>query len=147
MGNISAQFSSVTVIFLTGIAWGVYFDFYRAWVGRRFQKISLTSGLWDLFFWCGSTLLLGTGLVAANWLELRFYVFVGLLLGYTFYAVLGRPLMFPVYRGVLNCFAVIGYPWRRIKEQWVWRWWVWLRKVEPRLWGLTKREEKQDNPS
>lgn len=132
MGNLPGQVSSLTMVALTGVAWGVYLDLYRTWTGRRLGKRSLSRGLWDLVFWLGSAALLSTGLIAGNWLELRLYVFVGLVLGYAGYALLARAVMQPVYRGLIGFVAAMCYPWRLLGERWFWRRRVWWRRVTAR---------------
>ena len=122
MGNLPEQISSLALVFLTGFAWGIYHDFYLVWSGQRFGRRSLSRGVWDLVFWLGAFVLLGVGLIAGNWLELRLYVFFGLGLGYIAYALLISPVLRPVYRGVVTFLTTVGDPWRRLGERWLW-WW------------------------
>ena len=70
--------------------------------------------MYGIWFWLGAFVLLGVGLIAGNWLELRLYVF-GLGLGYIAYALLISPVLRPVYR-VVTFLTTVGYPWRRLGE-------------------------------
>ena len=89
------------VLVLTGVAWSLCFDAYRAW--RSLVKPhGLVSDAGDLAFWLAGALLVAAGLFLGNWGELRLYVFLGLALGGTLYFRLASPVLLPWLRRLLR---------------------------------------------
>ena len=121
---------------LLGILFGLYADFYAVWRQvarpRRWR-----SHLADAFFWLGVS---GIGLPALfllNGLALRFYVWLGLGLGYIGYLLLGAPLwrrlLRPLWRGMVRLLRWLGWPTRQL-----------LRWVSRRLFPAVR---EGDSPS
>lgn len=84
MQSLNSQFYAFLVTILAGITIGILFDFYRVIRGMVRPKKVFTY-LGDLTFWVISTLVVFFMLLIGNWGELRFYVWVGVLVGITVY--------------------------------------------------------------
>lgn len=84
MQSLNAQFYAFLVTVLAGITIGILFDFYRVIRGLVRPKKVFTY-LGDLTFWVISTLVVFFLLLIGNWGEIRFYVWVGVLVGITAY--------------------------------------------------------------
>lgn len=84
MTPLDLQFYNLFVMVLAGVALGLCFDTYRV-VRRILRPGWIATALGDLLFGLGCGLLLAAALVVGNWIQLRSYVFVGLLAGMALY--------------------------------------------------------------
>lgn len=84
MQSLNAQFYAFIITVLAGVTIGILFDFYRVIRGLVRPKKVFTY-LGDLTFWVISTLVVFFLLLIGNWGEIRFYVWVGVLVGITLY--------------------------------------------------------------
>ena len=76
------QIFAVTVV--TGAVLGLIFDFYRVMRGIFRLRFVLT-GVADFVYWIIATAVVTVALLMSNWLELRFYIFMGLVGGAVLY--------------------------------------------------------------
>ncbi|MFZ3172531.1 MAG: spore cortex biosynthesis protein YabQ [Carboxydocellales bacterium] len=80
MVSLSEQFNYFLLTVGTGLLIGLVFDIY--WLARHLLNLrKMGTGLGDLIFWSVTTVLAFFLLLAGNWGEVRFYVFMGILLG------------------------------------------------------------------
>jgi len=86
-----------SVMTLAGMGLGLSFDLYRAvrYLGRVRGGLSF---LFDLGYGLAAGVWLAGCLVAANWGQLRWYAFAGVVLGAWAYSYLGSPLVRYVLR-------------------------------------------------
>ncbi len=85
-----------------GAVVGVLFDFYRTC--RYFRRPRRSWGFFfDLLFFLVVTLVVYTGLLLANWGEVRIYVFVGLTLGFLLYLLVFSRSFLRLFRFLLRC--------------------------------------------
>lgn len=78
------QFVTLLTMYASGIVLGIIFDTYRV-VSRPFKLSRLTFSLFDLLYWIIATVVVFIVLLVSNDGELRFFIFIGLLLGTWFY--------------------------------------------------------------
>lgn len=96
MEYVNLQFNSFLLLILTGMILGGFFDLYR--VFRSTIKVNrLIDYLGDLLFWICSLILLGPLIYWSTWLELRFYVWLGLGVGLAFYLTVFSPVLIRFY--------------------------------------------------
>ncbi|WP_026688684.1 spore cortex biosynthesis protein YabQ [Alteribacter aurantiacus] len=95
--TLEVQFETMLVMTVMGIWLGVAVDTYHRFLGspRQFKWVHLVN---DLFFWCAQGLFLFYVLLKVNEGEMRFYVLLALLLGYSTY----RALLQNIYKSVLE---------------------------------------------
>lgn len=84
MQSLNAQFYAFLVTVLTGVTIGILFDFYRV-IRSLVRPKKVFTYLGDLTFWVIATLVVFFLLLIGNWGEIRFYVWVGLLVGVSVY--------------------------------------------------------------
>ncbi|WP_025683067.1 spore cortex biosynthesis protein YabQ [Paenibacillus maysiensis] len=82
--NPHTQWLTLTWMLLSGIAMGVVFDSYRV-LSIRLHFARWSIHMLDVLYWATSALFIFRVLYASNRGELRFYVFLGLLLGVWLY--------------------------------------------------------------
>ena len=82
--ELSTQIRTFLLILTTGIFLGILFDTYRV-LRRHFQPPWLVTSLTDLIYCLLASAIAFTALLAGNWGELRFYVFIALLIGIVAY--------------------------------------------------------------
>lgn len=82
--NPYTQWLTLTWMLLSGVAMGVVFDSYRV-LSIRFHFARWSVHMLDVLYWVASALFIFRVLYASNRGELRFYVFLGLLLGVWLY--------------------------------------------------------------
>lgn len=88
--TLSVQFLTLSMMFMSGFALGLLFDVYRVLAAQfRISRISLA--LFDILYGIIATLLVFKVLYETNQGEVRFFVFIGLLLGLSFYFALVSP--------------------------------------------------------
>lgn len=78
------QFVTFATMFVSGALLGIIFDTYRV-VSRPFKWSRLTFSLFDIIYWIIATVVVFGVLFVSNDGELRFFIFIGLLLGTWFY--------------------------------------------------------------
>jgi spore cortex biosynthesis protein YabQ len=97
MGFVYLQLNAFLVLLFTGIVWGGFFDLYR--VFRSQIRVSKTiDAMGDLLFWVLVTILVVPLIYWATWLELRLYVWVGIVLGIIIYFTCLSKLLIPVFK-------------------------------------------------
>lgn len=74
------QAYTFAVTILTGALLAILFDFYRA-MRTLVRPRPAVDAAADLFYWLLATAVTIVALLMCNWLELRFYVFLGLVCG------------------------------------------------------------------
>ena len=84
MDTLAGQVYGFAATIAAGLSLGLLFDLYRLWRRATGPKKTVTV-LSDILFWVIATPLTYVYLLMGNWGELRFYVFVGLLLGLFLY--------------------------------------------------------------
>ncbi len=130
MQTLANQFFAFGVTVFVGLLLGGLFDVYRVARGLiRPQKIITHVG--DLLFWLFSALVIFLFLLLGNWGEMRFYVFLGALLGnYLYFKLLSkitikallivikvlRTIKLEIVKLVLFLYTVISYPFRLMKK-------------------------------
>lgn len=82
--NPHTQWLTLMWMLLSGMAMGVVFDSYRV-LSIRFHFARWSIHMLDVLYWVASVLFIFRVLYASNRGELRFYVFLGLLLGVCLY--------------------------------------------------------------
>lgn len=82
--NPHTQWLTLMWMLLSGMAMGVVFDSYRV-LSIRFHFARWSIHMLDVLYWVASALFIFRVLYASNRGELRFYVFLGLLLGVCLY--------------------------------------------------------------
>ncbi|WP_371376602.1 spore cortex biosynthesis protein YabQ [Sporomusa aerivorans] len=82
--EFSSQVRTFFLIMATGIFLGILFDTYRV-LNRRFRPPWFVTALTDLAYCLLAAGVAFTALLAGNWGELRFYVFIALLTGLVMY--------------------------------------------------------------
>ena len=96
MEYVTTQLSSFLILLITGMLLGAFFDFYRVLRGVvRVGALFTMAG--DLLFWLGAFILAVPLIYWSTWLELRFYIWVALLLGILLYFLVFSPLLIPLY--------------------------------------------------
>lgn len=96
MEYVNLQFNSFLLLILTGMILGGFFDLYR--VFRSTIRVNkLIDSIGDLLFWLFSLMILGPLIYWSTWLELRFYVWLALGGGLTFYLMVFSPKLIRIY--------------------------------------------------
>ncbi|NMB45783.1 MAG: spore cortex biosynthesis protein YabQ [Firmicutes bacterium] len=101
MDTLAGQVYGFAVTITAGLSLGLLFDLYRLW-RRATRPQRMVTALSDILFWMIATPLTYVYLLMGNWGELRFYVFLGLLLGLFLYFMVFSVL-------VLNLLITVSY--------------------------------------
>jgi spore cortex biosynthesis protein YabQ len=100
--ELYGQIQIFLVTLLTGAFLGIIFDFYRVLRGVFRPRFVMTT-VADFIYWIVATATVLVSLLLCNWLELRLYVFLGLLGGgAAYYRLLSRYAIYLMIR-VLRC--------------------------------------------
>lgn len=100
--ELYGQIQIFLVTLLTGAFLGIIFDFYRVLRGVFRPRFVMTT-VADLIYWIVATATVLVSLLLCNWLELRLYVFLGLLGGgVAYYRLLSRYAIYLMIRA-LRC--------------------------------------------
>ncbi len=92
MPSLNEQIHGFLVLFLCGCALGLLFDLYQGVLRAvRPRRWMITIG--DVLFWVGATALIVGALLFSSRVELRGYVFMGLISGTLFYFWGASPLV------------------------------------------------------
>ena len=82
--ELTNQIWIFSITILTGILLGILFDGYRV-LRNNCKPREIWTWFTDLLYWLLATAVVFTALIASNWGELRFYVFMGILSGLGIY--------------------------------------------------------------
>lgn len=82
--ELTSQIFTFAITVVTGILLGILFDSYRVLRGT-FDLKKYVTWFTDLLYWLLATVVVFIALLASNWGELRFYVFIGILSGLGLY--------------------------------------------------------------
>lgn len=97
MTPLDLQLLVFTVMTLTGVLLGVWYDFNRA-LRENFRWRGSLGDLQDVALWAGSVLLVLTGLLLSNWGEFRLHIIISLALGIWVYMALASPVLLRWWR-------------------------------------------------
>jgi spore cortex biosynthesis protein YabQ len=112
MDHINVQLSSLLIVLLAGMIFGVFFDFYRVFRGKIIEKkgryrtrIRSLNIIGDLCFWGLAFILITPIIFWGTWLELRFYVWLLILIGIGLYLTFFSPVIIPLILGLWRILA------------------------------------------
>ena len=89
MEGIDWQLSTVVILFLTGLSWGLLYDLFILFIpAKRKGQVR------DFLFWLVSMLLIFPVFFFANWGELRIYLWISLFMGVCCYRVVFRSTIY-----------------------------------------------------
>lgn len=89
--NLTTQWLTMSMMFVSGLGLGIILDFYQI-LKERFRLRGWVVSLIDLLYWFVSAGLVFSILMWSNWGELRFYIFLSIILGvFLYYQWLHRP--------------------------------------------------------
>ena len=107
--ELYVQAQTFTFTLLTGAFLGILFDFYRV-VRSVLRPRGAVTALGDLLYWLVATAVVLLSLLMCNWLELRLYVFLGLVSGaLAYYRMLSRYMMYLLIRVLGALGRLIGW--------------------------------------
>lgn len=116
MEPLGTQLYAFGIVLLAGVNLGLFFDLFRV-IRGILRPGWLATPLLDLLFWALVTPVIILYLILANWGQLRGYVVVGLILGFSFYRLFLSSLVISillwlveVVRRLLNL-VVTGIVW------------------------------------
>lgn len=109
----SGQVQLFILIMVTGMGMAAGFDFYRVVRNILRLKLILTSVL-DLVYWLVATFVVFAVLLAGNWGEVRFYVFIALLTGAGLYYRFFSRFVMTCMVGIIRALVTVGNYLRRI---------------------------------
>ncbi len=93
MDTLSYQVSAFLITILSGFVFGVLYDLYRVLRGTVRPRHYLATVM-DILFWVVVTPVMIIQFVFANWIDLRFYVVLGVTLGlFLYFAVFSSLLL------------------------------------------------------
>ncbi len=123
MVPLSEQFSSFVITVSTGVIMGVTYDLYWS-VRERLHLRKIGTGIGDLLFWSVSTAIAFFLLLIGNWGEVRFYVFIGIILGITGYLHWFSPVIRKIFNSLLLgliktitlIFMLVSWPFHVIRK-------------------------------
>lgn len=109
--EFSTQVKTFLLIAATGIFLGVLFDTYRV-LRRHFRPPWFVTSLTDLIYCLLASAIAFVALLSGNWGELRFYVYIALLIGIaTYYRLASRHVM----KFIIALLVLIAKIWRTAK--------------------------------
>lgn len=113
--SLYTQWYTIGMMLLAGAGMGVLFDSYRIVSGQlKFPRWSVS--LLDIAYWILSAIVVFRLLYASNYGEVRAYVFIGLALGATFYAMLLSNLVSKLVHRVMDGLKAIFKFFVRVNE-------------------------------
>jgi spore cortex biosynthesis protein YabQ len=116
--EVNAQLISFLTTLFIGILLGFIFDFYRVSRAVCHPRLWITH-LLDGLYWLIAIIITFVCLLMSNWAELRFYIFIGIILGAILYYKLCSRYTFFFSMGVIKwCILIVGYI-RTILFRWV----------------------------
>ncbi|TVY06792.1 spore cortex biosynthesis protein YabQ [Paenibacillus cremeus] len=91
--TLQIQFMTIGMMYAGGVVLGGLFDVYRVLSGQLKVPFWLRAVL-DLLYWFIGTIVIFKLLYESNWGEVRFFIFIGLMIGISFYFwLLSRPMI------------------------------------------------------
>lgn len=116
--EVNAQLISFLTTLFIGIILGFIFDFYR--VSRAvFQPRLWVTYLFDGLYWLLAIVITFACLLLSNWAELRFYIFIGIILGaFLYYKVCSRYTVAFSISVIKCCILMIRYT-RAVLFTWI----------------------------
>lgn len=97
--ELYGQAQTFAFTLLTGAFLGILFDFYRVVRSLLVRPRGAITAIGDLLYWLVATAVVLLSLLLCNWLELRFYVFLGLVSGaLAYYRMLSRYTIYLLIR-------------------------------------------------
>jgi spore cortex biosynthesis protein YabQ len=116
--EVNAQLISFLTTLFIGILLGAIFDFYR--VSRAvFQPRLWVTYLLDGLYWLIAIIITFVCLLMSNWAELRFYIFMGIILGaILYYKLCSRYTIFFSVGAIKWCIFIVRYI-RGIVFRWI----------------------------
>lgn len=109
--EFSTQIKTFLLIAATGIFLGVLFDTYRV-IRKCYRPSNLITSLADLIYCLIASAIAFAALLAGNWGELRFYVFIALIIGLVAYYRLASKRVINMIMALLK---LIAKGWRMVK--------------------------------
>lgn len=107
--DFAGQLYTFLTTMVIGVSLGFIFDFYRVLRGI-FKPRSVVTYMFDFFYWLLAIIITFGGLLASNWGELRFYVFIGLLGGAVLYfRLISRFSILILVRTIRMVLFVVGW--------------------------------------
>lgn len=138
MDNINLQLGSGLLLLLIGIILGGYIDFYRVFRSKiRLNKF--VDAIGDLLFWVLAVMIFIPLMYLVNWLELRLYVVMALLVGLSFYYLCFSKFFIWLFLGF---WKVITWLPRQLTDR-LKRIQLFLSKINYRLQFRTERVKSQ----
>jgi len=110
LDTLGTQITAFLTTILAGFTIGVMFDVYRL-IRSGIRPGHFLTTVMDVLFWIIATPVVVVELVVANWLELRFYVLLGVALGLFLYFSVFSPLFLAL---LLTAVEVIAAAFRSI---------------------------------
>lgn len=115
----SVHLAMFAITVLTGAILGAAFDWHRAWCATL-RLHGWAAHAWDAAFVPIAAVIVGIGILAATWGELRAFTFLGLGVGAWIYARLASPVLLPLATGITRgtwaaataCARAATWPWR-----------------------------------
>jgi spore cortex biosynthesis protein YabQ len=97
MQYVNLQLNAFLVLLFTGMVWGGFFDLYRVFRSRI--KVNKTIDfIGDLIFWILVVILVIPLIYWGTWLELRFYVWISIMVGLVIYFCFLSRLFIPLFK-------------------------------------------------
>lgn len=113
--TLSVQFTTMAVMVLSGIYLGLALDTFRR-ISVHWKKRPIISYSFEIGFWLLQTLIVFYLLFLVNSGEIRFYIFLACLLGFSFYQALlktvyrqGLERLISVFRAVFRFFKQVFF--------------------------------------
>lgn len=100
--SLQIQILTFLTMFTSGWSLGILFDIYRV-VTRPMHLPRWIVGALDIVYWCAATTFVFRMLYMSNYGELRFYVFLGLLIGIGFYFGVMSKVTIEAIQFVIRC--------------------------------------------
>ncbi len=99
--DVSSQLGTFAAMIATGIALGLSFDGYRVMRGVKKPHFLVTI-IFDMVIWLFAAVLVFGVLLLSNWGEVRFYVYLGLLVGIGVYFCLLSQYMIRILQKIIK---------------------------------------------
>lgn len=101
MDSLILQVISFMVTILIGALLGMILDLYRVIRGIT-SPTPITTTIGDILFWIIATAVSFYLLLKATWADMRFYVFLGFLVGFNIYRALMSRLIINMFLGIYD---------------------------------------------
>lgn len=104
--TLSVQFTTMAVMVLSGIYLGLAQDTFRR-ISVHWKKRPIISYSFEIGFWLLQTLIVFYVLFLVNSGEIRFYIFLACLLGFSFYQALLKTIYRQMLERLISVFRAI----------------------------------------